>query len=103
MKRSLWLGLVALLGCPATPGVTCSSHDDCHSLTDGYCSRAEICTRICDTTGDCPSSAACVNEGHRRVCLPTCEGDADCVTGFSCQAVSDARVCALSQPLEPPK
>ena len=95
------LGLLA--GCPATPGVTCRTHDDCHSLADGYCSRAEICTRVCQVTGDCPKSSACVTEGARRVCLPTCTADADCVTGFTCQAKEDVQVCRLMLPLEPPQ
>jgi len=95
---------VALLGCPATPGVTCRSHEDCHSMAEGYCARAEICTRVCDTTADCPEGSACASGGARRVCLRACERDSDCVTGFSCQAdVDDVRVCRLTLPLEPPK
>lgn len=102
-----WLGGLALtallVACPATPGVTCRSHEDCRSLAEGYCSRAEICTRVCQATEDCPPASACVTEGARRVCLPTCSADGECVTGFGCQARDEAWVCRLTQPLEPPK
>jgi hypothetical protein len=98
----LALGLV-LGGCPATPGATCRTHDECHSMTDGYCSRAEVCTRICQDSAACPSNSACVNEGRRRVCLPMCESDDDCVKGFSCRQREEASVCELTQPLDPPQ
>lgn len=72
-------------------------------MAEGYCARAEVCTRACETSDDCDAASACVAEGRRRVCLPTCEVDAQCVAGFGCQVNGDARVCRLLRPLEPPK
>lgn len=73
-------------------------------MAEGYCARAEICTRVCETTTDCPEGSACGSGGARRVCLKACERDSDCVTGFGCQVdVDGVRVCRLTLPLEPPK
>jgi hypothetical protein len=92
---------VLLLGCPAKVGVTCRSHDDCKGLSNGYCARAEICTRECTSADPCEDGAACSDEG-RRVCLPTCTDDAGCPTGFACQFHGDVQVCRLEHPLDPP-
>jgi hypothetical protein len=92
-----------LLGCPSTlVGVACQKHDDCKGLKDGYCARAEICTRECSSSAPCPDTTTCVDQG-RRVCLTTCTDDAGCLTGFSCQTVADADagVCLLTHPLDP--
>ena len=104
LARALVLAAAALglAGCPASPHTTCRSHDDCRSLTEGYCARAEVCTRQCGSSADCPQGSACVDVGKRRVCLGTCSQDSDCVSGFSCQPGPDAGVCTLSAPLEPP-
>jgi hypothetical protein len=98
------LGALALTlaGCPSTPHTACRSHDDCRSLAQGYCARAEVCTRECAGPADCLTGSACVDEGRRQVCLATCTLDADCLTGFGCQPREDAGVCRLLQPLEPP-
>jgi hypothetical protein len=102
----IYLGFCALVvallcaGCPPTPGVTCRTHDDCKGLTDGYCARAEICTRECSSGKPCPTGSNCSNEG-RRVCLPTCTDDAGCPVGFSCQTHDEVLECRLEQPLEP--
>ncbi len=72
-------------------------------MPEGYCARAEICTRVCSSSADCPQGSACVSGGARWVCLKTCKVDSDCVTGFSCQADGDLQVCRLTLPLEPPK
>ena len=93
---------LGLAGCPSTPHTACRSHDDCRSLTDGYCARAEICTRECTDPADCPAGSACVDQGRRKVCLGTCAVDGDCLTGFSCQQRGDAGVCRVTLPLEPP-
>ena len=93
---------LTLLGCPSTPHTACRSHDDCRSLPEGYCARAEICTRECAAPGDCPAGSTCVDVGRRRVCLGSCAVDGDCLTGFSCQPQGDGGVCRVKSPLEPP-
>jgi hypothetical protein len=97
----LVVGAVFLVACnPTIVGVACRKHDDCKGLKDGYCARAEICTRECSSAAPCPENSACVEQG-RRVCLTTCTGDAGCLAGFSCQTVGDAGVCLLTHPLDP--
>lgn len=104
MKRALMLSLplVALLsgcGLVAWPGKSCRKHDECSGLKDGYCARAEICTKQCHTNSDCPNDSACATgAGTRKVCLPTCEGDGDCASNFSCRD----SVCQLAEPLAKP-
>ncbi|MFZ5446623.1 MAG: hypothetical protein ACOZQL_41935 [Myxococcota bacterium] len=96
------LAIVAVLltsacGAFAVPGRACQKHEDCSGLKDGYCSRAEICTRECSDAVPCPENASCRPMGQRTVCLPTCTGDDGCFKGFSC---TDG-VCQLKAPLEP--
>lgn len=101
MKRLglAWLGL-SLLGCSifAGPGLPCRKHEDCSGLKDGYCSKAEICTRECSENIPCPGNSACSAQGKRNVCLPKCEVDADCLKSFACSM----SVCVLRAPLDPP-
>ncbi|GMU62793.1 MAG: hypothetical protein AMXMBFR34_45560 [Myxococcaceae bacterium] len=104
MRRlGLALGL-ALLSCGGTrlPGEKCKSHGDCGSLPDGYCARAEICTRECDDARPCPDGSACVWGGGRQVCLPTCTKDDECPKGFFCAVSAEPKVCHLANPLAPP-
>lgn len=99
--RAVWAGLVLLLaGCGAfaVPGRACRKHEECSGLKDGYCSRAEICTRICSDAVPCPDNSSCRAMGKRSVCLPTCTDDAGCFKGFACLD----GVCQLKAPLEPP-
>lgn len=102
MRRfGLLLALGGLLaGCPGQPvGTRCAQHADCRGLGEGYCSRAELCTRVCDLAA-CPADYRCSTEGRRRVCLPVCESDANCFEGFRCEEGSDGRVCRLAEPLK---
>ena len=94
-----WLALGSL-GCSifAGPGLPCRKHEDCSGLKDGYCSRAEICTRECTQNIPCPTTATCSAQGKRNVCLPKCEVDTDCLKTFACST----SVCVLRAPLEPP-
>lgn len=105
MSRWSWLGFVvlgaALLGCPATPGVTCTTHEDCKSLKEGYCARAEICTRECSGPGTCDEGSGCFNAGRRQVCLPTCLDDAGCPARFACRPGGEGLVCQLDSMFEP--
>jgi hypothetical protein len=104
MKRLLVLAALVALSCggSAVPGDSCKSHADCGSLKDGYCARAEICTRECDDATPCPDGSSCVWGGGRRVCLPTCAKDDECPKGFLCDLAGEAPVCRLANPLAPP-
>jgi hypothetical protein len=98
-----WLALLMALGfvgCGAFafPGKPCSKHEDCSGLKNGYCSRAEICSRECSETDPCPEGSSCSTQGARSVCLASCESDATCIKGFVCFA----NVCVLQAPLDPP-
>lgn len=97
------VALVACLGCSdAAPGDPCTAHDDCDSLAEGYCARAEVCTRECRDDFPCPSASACVHAGGRDVCLHACTADSECPTGFACTRFEAASACALANPLAPP-
>ncbi len=98
-----WLGLLlalSWLGCPApgSPGQACRKHEQCDPLPEGYCARAEICTRECRDDFPCPEGSVCVPQPRRSVCLPACEGDATCPPGFSCRAGA----CQVADVLAPP-
>lgn len=104
MRRlAAFIALVWLsCGGSAMPGDPCRNHGDCGALPEGYCARAEICTRACDDTRPCPDGSSCVWGGGRQVCLPACAADADCLKGFACDVGSAAPVCRLVNPLAPP-
>lgn len=90
-----WLLVGLLTGCPTPPtGTRCAQHSDCRGMGEGYCSRAELCTRLCDEAA-CPDGYRCSSEGRRRVCLPACESDENCFEGWRCEAGGDGRVCRL--------
>jgi hypothetical protein len=101
VRRLALLSCLALWACPATPGVTCLKHDDCKSLKDGYCAKAEICTRECTGPGTCDEGSACFDAGRRQVCLPTCVDDAGCPARFGCHPAGEAMACQLDNPFEP--
>lgn len=89
----LTLGLWA---CPPPPtGTRCAQHSDCRGMGEGYCSRAELCTRVCDDAA-CPDGYRCSTEGRRRVCLPACEADDTCFDGWRCEPRADGKVCRLT-------
>jgi hypothetical protein len=88
--------------CPTMPGQTCRTHGDCSSLKDGYCSRAEVCTRECDESRPCPSGSACVAEGRRRVCLDICTSTGDCPPLFVCREHEEIATCRLERPFTVP-
>ncbi|MEW5742324.1 MAG: hypothetical protein AB1938_25630 [Myxococcota bacterium] len=104
MKRLALVLCVALLSCGGTrvPGERCKSHADCGSLPEGYCARAEVCTRECDDARPCPDGSACVWGGGRQVCLPSCTKDDECLSNFFCDPDAGAPVCRLRNPLAPP-
>jgi hypothetical protein len=104
MTRLWALLALAMVSCGGTtaPGRACRSHADCGWLAQGYCARAEVCTRECDDVRPCPDGSACVLGGGRQVCLPTCTGDGDCLKGFACDVGSATPVCRLVNPLAPP-
>lgn len=80
------------------PGKACRTHADCESLPQGYCSKAEICTRECSETDVCPEQTTCSPQGRRHVCLPVCQDEADCPVGFGCTE----NVCMVKNQLSPP-
>lgn len=102
--------LVLLSGCSvfAVPGTPCRKHEEC-GLKDGYCSKAEICTRECSENNPCPDNSSCFVGVGRSVCLPNCERDEDCLPNFRCAGEVPAtggspgkNVCRLKSPLSPP-
>lgn len=101
MRRALLLVLaVASFGCPNAPtGTRCRQHSECRHLPEAYCSRAELCTRVCDAAA-CPEGYLCSDEPRRKVCIPTCEGDSNCFEGFRCVAGAGGKVCRLADPLK---
>jgi hypothetical protein len=102
--RWLVLAALALGGCNlvANPGKPCRKHEECKGLAEGYCSRAEICTRECSPVNPCPDDPftefICSPQGARQVCLVKCAADGDCATNFVCRE----RACVAAQPMEPP-
>jgi hypothetical protein len=100
MKRLVLLAFVfAGCGLVAYPGKPCQKHEECSGLKSGYCARAEICTKECGATSDCPDKSVCAFDvGPRHVCLPECTKDGDCPSGFQC---GDG-YCVMTQPLSAP-
>ncbi len=98
--KNLWLCALVLSSCGlvAWPGKECLKHEDCSGLKEGYCSRAEICTRQCRNQGECPDGSTCTDVGRRSVCLLSCEEDSECGAAFRCEG----QVCVRSAPFEPP-
>jgi hypothetical protein len=97
--RALWLIAFVTLGCPPAPmGTRCAQHSDCRAMPEGYCARAELCTRVCDEA-PCPDGYRCSSEGPRRVCLPACDDGTPCLDGFGCQRGGGGSVCRLAAPL----
>lgn len=102
MRRLGLLLTLGLLGCGAfaAPGDPCTKHEQCDGLKNGYCAKAEICTRECSEADPCPENSTCSVQGRRSVCLRACDAESDCLTGFTCYQ----NVCVLVQPLDmPPK
>lgn len=101
MRRAALL-LLSLwgLGCPApgAPGQPCRKHEECDPLPQGYCARAEICTRECRADFPCPEGSVCVADRRRSACLPACSKDDECPGGFSCREGA----CRVSDVLAPP-
>ena len=93
---------LCLSGCGlvAWPGKSCTKHEDCQGLKDGYCAKAGICTRECSETNACPENSTCTTaQGKRSVCLVTCDSDDDCgLPNFVCYQ----NVCQVVAPLDPP-
>lgn len=91
----LWVMLVMAACPPAPTGTRCAQHGDCRFMPEGYCSRAELCTRVCDEAA-CPDGYRCSTEGTRKVCLPACGEGQPCFEGFDCQDRGEGSVCRLS-------
>ncbi len=91
--------LLCVCGCSPTavPGLSCEKHEECKGLADGYCARAEICTRDCSQDNFCPEHSSCSVQGKRSVCLPQCHVDEDCLSIFQCVF----EVCVVKAPLAP--
>ena len=103
--RWLFASVVAgLVACSQVnpAAITCTKHDDCKGITEGYCSRAGLCTRECSSVAQCKSGEDCFDAGRRQVCLPTCTDDAGCPTRFGCRAGGSGSVCQVDSPLDPP-
>jgi hypothetical protein len=99
MRWIAWLSLAFLsCGLIAWPGKACRKHEECDGLPDGYCSRAEICTRECSESKACPEKSTCTTVGRRTVCLPSCDSEDDCLSNFTCSN----NVCQVEAPLDPP-
>ncbi|MFO0598752.1 MAG: hypothetical protein U0228_25830 [Myxococcaceae bacterium] len=99
ISLSLVLALGSGCGLITWVGAPCQKHEQCSGLKDGYCARAEICTRECSESKPCPDATTCSAQGRRSVCLPNCTKDEECLPTFACSG----GVCVLKAPLEPPK
>lgn len=100
MKRLLVLLLLTGAACPGAPtGTRCTQHQDCRGMPEGYCARAEVCTRVCEAA-PCPEGYRCATEGRRSVCLAACETDMNCFEGFVCRPTAEGAVCRLAEPLK---
>lgn len=112
MRALLFFASLALVACNSGIGDTCKTNSDCSHYDLGYCARARLCTRPCgvDTptdpdhkfSSDCPSDAACVQEGPRLVCLKVCKTSKDCGEHYICTDEGTAKVCELASPLAKP-
>jgi hypothetical protein len=92
-------GFLSGCGLFAAPGQPCRKHEECDGLADGYCSRAEICTRECSESKTCPDNSTCVAQVKRSgVCLKNCESNSDCLKNFACVEGT----CQVQNPLDPP-
>jgi hypothetical protein len=99
MRLPFFLAAMLIVACPAPPtGTRCTQHTDCRGIPEAYCSRAEVCSRVCDVAA-CPEGYRCASEGARRVCLAACDGEGPCLEGFACGPSAEGGVCRLTAPL----
>lgn len=104
--------VLLLCACKAQVGGPCFRDDECAAdIPQGYCAKAEICTRACgpkderpplsglDNIG-CPAGSRCTEVGPHWICLHSCKTDRDCNKdfGFVCRE----GVCVYPDPLQPP-
>jgi hypothetical protein len=69
-------------------GAQCESRSECAERCEtGLDYPDGICTTACESDGDCPDSARCVDK-EGGICLFACEVDPDCEflgTGWTCK------------------
>jgi hypothetical protein len=84
----LLLAMTAL-GCAPEVGDACQVAAECASgqscdttVPDGYCLAYD-----CETSGDCPGDAVCVDFGGFTACMKACSANGDCREGgYECRA-----------------
>ncbi len=101
--RVRWSVLAGVLAsCGPSIGSRCRVIDDCQGIENGYCARAQVCTRRCSEAQVCPNGSACVVADGSRVCLKSCKATRDCNVDEQCRTLDGAQVCMVTDPLKRP-
>ena len=94
MRKLVAVGFVAVVvvacssGAAAVVGASCSTNNQCASLSSGYCAAARVCTRPCSVHSDCGCAP---NTTNGDIAQGGCE--ASC-TDFGAVGAFCTRVCA---------